>query len=41
MSYECNLCGHVYGTEVPSPPVVQLHLTVSHGDSEPIVEVTE
>jgi len=34
MRYECNICGHVYGTEWPSQPVVQLHHTVSHDTPE-------
>jgi hypothetical protein len=29
--YTCRDCGHDYGANVPTPPHIVLHLTVSHG----------
>lgn len=34
--YRCKDCGHDYGARVPSAPLVQLHLAVSHGGNPPI-----
>jgi hypothetical protein len=35
--YTCRDCGHDYGAKVPSPPLVTLHLTVTHLGRTPIV----
>lgn len=35
--YTCRDCGHDYGTRLPTPPHITLHLTVSHGVHPPIV----
>lgn len=37
-TYTCKVCGHIYGHDRPSTPLVALHMAVSHGLNETIEE---